>query len=211
MRRDRDGDRDDEREEFGRAEDFEDFKQRKRTGSIMEARQYVRHVADKMHERVLSGRAGRAMRNSYIHEALKSYLYELEAATDKDTRDGQWYWYEVELGAVTFEVPGELQDHMDAWPVVGDPPEPRTVTLYGLNDIFEFEAPVEQVFEVTVDERHREAQTYREATTKHLPKRISMNAYRAANELAADLNLDVEMEEAGEKEAGLDYSDLLDE
>ena len=187
-----------------------EYNQRRRIRAIHDARERVFEQRRRGLDLRARGVIGQRQYRDILRESVESFILEIEQLlrryqadaepnldADSDVPPPPWYLEDVDLGIMRL------------------PPDAQELVFDGLLSVVEAPDPFVREWEERPDapagfEGHPLAKTETKHREIQIREGILLNAVRAGMQFLGDVGLDVEMGD-GVRDAGFDYSDILDE
>lgn len=188
----------------GKVLDKEDSNQRARLQAIQRAVQEAIARRTTSEDSVLAGGAEQQDRLRYYRIGIEQLLMQIVSLAERT--DADYYWQEVELGEVRVPLPEEireaLSDGQTRVPWGADRPEPKSITIKGLNGFLERSWPIGVDYALPVGRTEEIREVGEQEATMELLDNTLVTALRFLGDAGMDLEL------GGDYEA-VDEEDLL--
>lgn len=221
---------DDEQPAAESVNDQDGHLKQRRLSDIHEARRNVREVVNKVEEAKLTGTVSEQQANTYIRRAVENYIREIRYPL-KNTEEGRKYWEKKKIGTLTINPPSPAQlawrhklkneighprpGRRDTSQIPGEYTlrsspsalEPRTVSLVGLNSLFDAPNPIQTTYSLRFSVRFRDTITVRETMEKQIPQEVLMEFFDIAIDASGDIGLEADLNDE-DGDAGFDIEDV---
>jgi len=191
-------------------DDPEELSQKKRVRDILNRRNEVIDARNRAMDERLLGEASHEESLAHYQSRIESLIIDLFTkfeAYESDEVDGDYYLYDTEIDTITINPPPEVMPSSTSDLASGaEPPEPKTVTIKGLNWFIENEPIVTESFSV---QQWNPPQVHTASNRRLIPFKTLDKAFIKCIKFIGDIGIDAKIEEQ-EQHTKIDR-DLLEE